>query len=928
MSIPLLPSLNNNSKISLTRSGEWVVDTANTLPGLVDSLKVVANKDSDISSIPDVWARPVLVESILMDVAHPKHQVYVDEWRGILGIMAMRKIRGFSKVGMQSYDIPALDKLPKDANAFLRVIARSIPQEYLDKQDDNTLQSGVQAKIQILTYDDKPLAIIWPTTLVCPAVELNTYCADEIPWWDFDGMHDPIKDLSDDEKNALHSWLQQIIDATSEPILMNLLVAFRDDVKNALGNNFAKDTSLPQSIGDLRITGAGQCLNQAIVGIADKNFLKKSQVRLMKQRDKGDIPEILLMAPDLDTQWNVNASDIIVGGYINASTCMHKGSGVILEDEHKYLGEVNLEDYNAEFHMADEFFTDKIAVFNRSYNAFPNILENKVYQYGDSSKVNIVLPIRKRLLDYLEPSYIAQNTTITVINQDIKVQLVLPVVDGEDNIRYITATKIYQADVENDPMKKDSQIIRYNDVPLIQIWPNIKLRQPQKWEKYYSYFDTGDALTDFYASPLFEEKTIDNIRLKEAAATVTVGKNFPEAFTCEQLSKGFNGSLQHVELGLLLLNTSEVLEVNTQNLTCTVGVDFGTTNTTAYLQLAGNEPSLIHLQNRKFYVTKTSEEDRINRYDDISVRKNFISEQEQPGKVQSSIKTVYHENPERTVAFPFFSGNIYYIDQSRDIYEDEEFARNLKTNDMKWGSERGNISQQGFLMQLSLQCLVEAVCAGANDISFKYSYPKAFSPTKFEDYSATWDKVYEFLKKACTLTIQEPKSLSESESVAEYFQEENDASTERGFFCVDIGGGSTDLAVWQKKDDSSHDGLVNQTSFKFAGRDILNEYLWNRQQNGHSIFLRLKNDNEEFNSLLKKLDEQKSRNIFDLMLEALLRDYEADIFKSLPAKHNDTEISLLMRDITFALSGIFFYCGMLIGYLRKNGEYEDRKSVV
>lgn len=390
MSIPLLPSLNNNSKISLTRSGEWVVDTANTLPGLVDSLKVVANKDSDISSIPDVWARPVLVESILMDVAHPKHQVYVDEWRGILGIMAMRKIRGFSKVGMQSYDVPALDKLPKDANAFLRVIARSIPQEYLDKQDDNTLQSGVQAKIQILTYDDKPLAIIWPTTLVCPAVELNAYCADEIPWWDFDGMHDPIKDLSDDEKNALHSWLQQIIDATSEPILMNLLVAFRDAIKKNLGAAFVETPLQPQNNNSLEITGLGQCLNQAIVGVVDKDFLKKSQVRLLNQRENKNVPEILLVTTDLDRQWNVNASDIVVGGYINASTCMHKGSGVILD--HTTLGEIDLNEYNAEIHMADEFFTDKIAVFYRDYNAMPNVLGNKVYQFGDSSKINIILP--------------------------------------------------------------------------------------------------------------------------------------------------------------------------------------------------------------------------------------------------------------------------------------------------------------------------------------------------------------------------------------------------------------------------------------------------------------------------------------------------------------------------------------------------------
>ena len=52
-----------------------------------------------------------------------------------------------------------------------------------------------------------------------------------------------------------------------------------------------------------------------------------------------------------------------------------------------------------------------------------------------------------------------------------------------------------------------------------------------------------------------------------------------------------------------------------------------------------------------------------------------------------------------------------------------------------------------------------------------------------------------------------------------------------------------------------------------------------------------------------------------------MRDYEQDIFNSLPTKSADPEISLLIRDISFALAGLFFYSGMLIGHLRKNGDY-------
>ena len=40
----------------------------------------------------------------------------------------------------------------------------------------------------------------------------------------------------------------------------------------------------------------------------------------------------------------------------------------------------------------------------------------------------------------------------------------------------------------------------------------------------------------------------------------------------------------------------------------------------------------------------------------------------------------------------------------------------------------------------------------------------------------------------------------------------------------------------------------------------------------------------------------------------------------MPTKSADPEISLLIRDISFALAGIFFYSGMLIGYLRQQGK--------
>lgn len=930
MSVPLLPSLKQDSKIAIPKSGEWVTDSSTTLGGLVDSLKVAADKHSDISSIPDVWARPILMHSILSDKTHPLYERYVAAWRGILAIMALRKIRNFSSIQLEAVEIPETDRLRDSDPAFLKVLARSVPLEYLQTQNDETIKSktGIQAKIQILTFgDSQPLAIIWPSILLCPAIGLaeNKDRLREVPWWKVDGIDDPINYLSTDEKNSFYSWLQQVIDQTVlDNDMTALLTGFRDEVKESLGADF-KDTAFQTKAGTaLGITGACQVIDNPIMGVIDSSFLAKSQVLLINQhKDKKDVPDLLIVTTDLDKQWNVSASEIIVGGYINASSCLHRGKGIIRD--HYRLGDIDLHDFHAEIHMADEFFTDKIVIFyNVDYNAMPNVLGNRVYDY-EQTKINLILPIRQRLLDYLEPEFIAEHTQIEIQGSDIKVTLELPVSGLGGQVRKILAQKTYHAGKEGDTLSDDDEIILYDSLPLIQVWPNISLRQPNAWKTYYTYFDTEGAygdLSDFHATPLFTEDAVTVQQLPETEAEIAQGKSFPDAFLCEQVNKSMTGDVSREEVGLLILNKNNLQKVSTNNAACKIGIDFGTTNTTAYLQLDGEEPELVHFKNHKYYVTLTEDAKSISGRDSDAVRCHFISEYEQPGADQSSIKTMFHANPAYGNASPFFAGNIYYLDSAQNIDADQSLLPTLKTNDMKWDQVMGVQYMETFLMQFSLQCLVEAVCTGASTFSWMYSYPKAFAGAQKDNYDTIWStSILDNIRNACTLTSSAPQSLSESESVAEYFKDDMKASPTSGMVCLDIGGGSTDIAVWQGEEDA----LLNQTSIKFAGQNILNTYLWNRQQNGHNILVKLKDSNELYSNLLEELSNETNKRKFNIKLEALLRDYEKELFKSLPTKRVDPEISLLIRDITFALSGIFFYSGLLIGYLQKNGRYNKQK---
>ena len=357
MAFPLLPSMQEETKVAFTDPGKWISSGQNTLKGLVDSLKVNANNQSTISSIPDVWARPLLVELILKAPAHLQHEMYVRVWRGILAIIALRKLHNFTDLTYASIEIPEVTKLKDDAPDFLKVLSRTIPLQYLEKQNDETLYAGIKAKIQVLNWKNRPLAILWPGTLVCPAMDIDKYTADRsVPWWGIDGLQDPTEFLSSEEKNSLYQWLEECKQhvPNKEGNLIQLLADFEDRLKESLGDDFKETTIKRQTAAAFGITGFCKIIDLPIYKEVGKNFLDNSQILLINQRGNKDAKKLLIMTPNLAEQWNVSESEIIVGGHMNASVCSYRGTGVILD--HTKLGDVDLRTFNAEIHMGDEFF--------------------------------------------------------------------------------------------------------------------------------------------------------------------------------------------------------------------------------------------------------------------------------------------------------------------------------------------------------------------------------------------------------------------------------------------------------------------------------------------------------------------------------------------------------------------------------------------
>lgn len=902
MSIPLLPRLNDNNRIAITKRGVWQSEQQNTLANLVNDLKVTADSTSDITSIPDLWARPAMYEMVLFNEHHHLHQKFVSEWRGILAMLALREIRNYKAISCAELVLPTIEKLSDDDPNFLRALVAMLPEEYKKYKNETG------DKIQIVVYNETPLAIVWPSILVCPAVGLENTIDRTVSWWTVSGVGNPIGFLSEQEKALLVKWLANIINGLGNDLnsakLIELLQSFQHDLdNNEIVNGFALGTSM--------ITGYCEAIGRPVRNKVDKDtFLSTSNVILVNKR-KSDTKNLLVLSKDLYKQWNKAASDIIVAGNINLDAALPFGD-VLFKGQESNLNEIDLHEFNAELRMASDFFTEKICLIPGSKDAFPGALVNIKCNY--TSTYNVLLPVKKELLDYLEPSYIANNIHINVVNDvDIHVEMEIPLSGFDANGKLLKIEKTYKGAQSDDEWKND---IIFLQMPLIQVWPNFIPNDNRDWQAYYSYYDNLGANT-FNVKPLWQAEEIVTRELNLESgfrAEITRGRIFPEGYSCTK-SFSTNRDDKSIEIGLILLKQPEKLTLTSNN-NCKIGVDFGTTNTVTYMAIKG-KTEMIKYQNRLFAVTG---------YDDDSakpeLRRHFFTASEQPTGDTISIRTLFNPNfgefSQTEENQPVFPGVVYYLDDIDNITVDENYTHIVEGRMMKWDGDSGKGIEymKNFLLHMGLQCMAEAVAKGASHIDWSYSFPGSFSKNQISKLGKIWNDIIEEFASICpNLINKDVQSRTESIAMAEFFKGGMGATFTRGIVCMDIGGGSTDIAIWRGSESSKPQ---TQCSLKFAGLDILNTPLYAKRD----ILQKFMGSDTDFNNHLIETIQKDDFAEFNERLEVLLKYKEKVLFKSLVSKSVNDDVKLFTRNIAFALAGIFFYTGILVGDLRKNNKLD------
>ena len=173
---PLLPRLEEeNRKINIESVRGWQDKQAIDLDNVSRSLKVTtpSSQYTEIDSIPSMWARPLLFEMALYETDHPLHKCILGEWRGLLAMLALKVRRNFP-LTTERIEIPAAKNTA--APEFLQALRRLLPTHTLDAQT-------TWDKLHLILFDDKPIGLTSPTTLVCTSDDYADYLRD-VPWFD------------------------------------------------------------------------------------------------------------------------------------------------------------------------------------------------------------------------------------------------------------------------------------------------------------------------------------------------------------------------------------------------------------------------------------------------------------------------------------------------------------------------------------------------------------------------------------------------------------------------------------------------------------------------------------------------------------------------------------------------------------------------
>ena len=199
----------------------------------------------------------------------------------------------------------------------------------------------------------------------------------------------------------------------------------------------------------------------------------------------------------------------------------------------------------------------------------------------------------------------------------------------------------------------------------------------------------------------------------------------------------------------------------------------------------------------------------------------------------------------------------------------------------------------------------------------RFSFPTAFSRREEQGFRLHWKSVTESASELTGVKFVLNREVDTREAIAATrFFASPDASERPmdvtgGAVTIDIGGGTSDIAVWRELELMAHSSVL------MAGRDILQAPLRRNPKVLNEI---------ESNLRLDTLQGQND-GAFLAQLDAMIARHGPALIRALQVKSARPQVRDLLLILEAGLCGIVFYAGLVVARLKEEGKFTPGRRI-
>ena len=923
LAYPFLPRLESADLSTPTRLGRWQDNGRAVLSQIADAIVYGDDvSEKGVSAVPDPWARALMFRSALRpNSRHPLRDTIVDEWRGLLSLLALREYRG--------HDV-SFHAVRLGDDAFSRSL-RSLRPAPIE------LEPGVRYSwedVLLIRFEGIPVGALSPATLVYTGADYAEALSGTAlslqqtgPKGAKTGRLGPPTDPEDIEFVA--EWV--------ESLQRRLNLAFNADPTTPAGrvtndlNELLSDwlvdlkTQLGRPVGEYVDAQAVQMAEAPGAKVPDWDALDRyrsffhllcplvadgeaargpySEISLRADpgRNHSDYDEIIVITPRLlrgnprvwrstkANQLGATPEEIIDRHFADASGTTLRGEELIVKNKQG-------EEWRALWVRPERFFLTDTLVRSPDEDSLLAEGERRLNEAREGRRY--LLPFRRDVLDFFGPERVQSllQPAFEPVENGVKFVFRIPVGDSEETVERVYRYK--------DAAPTEGTIVEHR-LPIAELFPRFMGRV---WRRYYLLQDRASGVylepVSYGSMPPKQQDhaaTVDGAHL-EARLTMLHGDDpFPDGLVAH-LADPDAVRGRDEPIGLVLTPRDDARERVGEDV-WHIGVDFGTSNTNVFWRQDGADRAQAWTFDFPAYLRPLTRGDGARREALLST---FLVP---PATVELPIPTLLnlYARAERDDAMLDYS--IYFGGQ----YALPDFVE----AGLKWNVEDRKTDL--FLESLTFLLMLDVVREGVAELRFFYSYPKAYSELMLETVMHEWSRVHDRLfvgehrvvslqqGSEARLRVNKPRPSDfhlEGRATGEYFASEYTVPTNEtadrkdGAVCLDVGGGTTDVSVWFDNE------IVLDASVLMAG-DIIASFLMNSSRLRQNLFSP---------RALAALDDVVGHpKKFGARLNIILKDEEGAIRKDRLSLHvNKEEVMWLRQLLILEFGAIVYYSAWLL----------------